>query len=405
MKSSKTEKKPKEHLSVNELLALLPDSEIEKLTAELDVDKWVRKLKAVSVFKLVLFTLLSSERMSLRVMEENYKDPLYQALVPALASDDVSHVGIRGRLMKMNSEFCKKLYEHLYNQVSSVYKEATLEGYHIKRYDSTLIATFAHLLKGMKVGNSDNDKTQVKLTCEMTDDFLIRMDFHKDQAHLSEETALKESILKYDHNSTDIVVFDKGLKSRKTFTQLDTEGTLFVGRLNSNVRYKLLHPHWQDDGSNDTDELEFIQDSIVQLYEKGTKVSESKLRLVQFRLKKTNETLSFITNVLDISAHSIAEVYRSRWDIEVLFRFMKQEMNLTHFVCNDLNGIQVMLYFTLIASILVLIYKKKNNINSYKLAKTRFFKELHYSIIIDLVETPESAAWFKEKIKEFLQRE
>ncbi len=72
----------------------------------------------------------------------------------------------------------------------------------------------------MKVGNSAKGKTQVTLTTALTDDFLIQMDFHKDQAHLSEETALKESILNSSHAADDIVVFDKGLKSRKTFKEL-----------------------------------------------------------------------------------------------------------------------------------------------------------------------------------------
>ncbi|MEZ4961962.1 MAG: hypothetical protein R2830_19195 [Saprospiraceae bacterium] len=105
-----------------------------------------------------------------------------------------------------------------------------------------MIATFSHLLEGMKVGNTGKGKTQVKLTTELTDDFFIQMHFHKDQAHLSEETALKEAILHSPHAPDDISVFDKGLKSRKTFGQLDREGILFVGRLNGDPRYELLHP-------------------------------------------------------------------------------------------------------------------------------------------------------------------
>ena len=399
-------------VSVSELLSLLPDSYIEDLTTELSADKWVKKLKAGSLFKLVLFSLLNSERLSLRVMENNYQDPMFQALAPALSADEVTWTGIRGRLMKMDSKFSQKLYESVYNQALEQYGEAGLKGYHIKRYDSTMIATFSHLLEGMKVGNSSKGKTQVKLTCEMTDDFLIQMHFHKDQAHLSEETALKEGILKSTHSQNDISVFDKGLKSRQTFVELDKKEILFVGRLTAQPKYTLLHPHWQDDGMSDSDELEFVQDSAVYLYEDGAQIIENKLRLVQFRLKpkeipteKDGEILSFITNLWDVPAHTIAQVYRSRWDIEVLFRFMKQEMNLTHFVCNDLNAIQVMLYFTMIAAMLVLIYKKHNNITSYKLAKIQFFKELLYSIMLDALESPEGVDWVKSKLKKFVKRE
>lgn len=107
------------------------------------------------------------------------------------------------------------------------------------------------------------------------------------------------------------------------------------------------------------EDLTFVQGSIVKLYEESTQINAKNLRLIQYKLNKTGEILSFVTNVLDVQAATIAQIYKMRWDIEVLFRFMKQEMNLSHFVCNDPNAIEVMLYCTLIASMLVLIYKKK----------------------------------------------
>ena len=94
-----------------------------------------------------------------------------------------------------------------------------------------------------------------------------------------------------------------------------------------------------------------------------------------------------------------------RWDIEVLFRFMKQEMNLTHFVCNDENAIEVMLYCTLIASMLVLIYKKENRMKSYKRAKTHFFKELLYEVLLEMLEIPEATEHLKQNLMKFVQKE
>lgn len=84
---------------------------------------------------------------------------------------------------------------------------------------------------------------------------------------------------------------------------------------------------------------------------------------------------------------------------------MKQEMNLTHFVCNDANAIQNMLYFTMIAAMLVLIYKKRNGIRSFKMAKIQFFKELTYSILLDILEEPQGVDWLKQNMKKFIQRE
>jgi IS4 transposase len=78
---------------------------------------------------------------------------------------------------------------------------------------------------------------------------------------------------------------------------------------------------------------------------------------------------------LSFSTKEIAEAYRKRWDIEVFFRFIKQELNMSHLVSLNKNGIQVMLYMTLIVSMLILMYKKANQIG-YKTAKRRFSMEV-----------------------------
>ena len=392
-------------VSVEELLTLIPDDLLADLSQLLSVDKWVKKLKAQYLFKLILFSLLHSERMSLRTMEANFEDPLFRVLAPALSADEVTWTGIRERLMQVSSTFFEKLYQFVYDQAAELYGSQGLGGYHIKRYDSTMIATFSHLLEGMKVGNSGKGKRQVKLTTEFREDFLIQMQFYSDQDHLSEETALKEVIQQADSSSKDIHVFDQGLKSRKTFETFDQDQLAFITRGNNNIRYELIRPYWQDDQQQDTDRLEFIQDSVVQLYESGHNMCQYEIRLIEFRLKAEGKSIFFLTNVWDLSAAQIAQIYKSRWDIEVLFRFMKQEMNLTHFVCNDPNAIEVMLYCSMIASMLILIFKKKNNIKSFKRAKIRFFKELLYTILLEALENPEELNRLKMTCKKFLQKE
>lgn len=396
-------------ISVEELLSLIPETLIEDLTESLGVDDWVKKLKANHFFKLILYSLLSNERISLRILENDFKDPLFRLLAPALEADEVRWTGIRDRLKKIDSEFFQKLYESVYTQAKELYGGDKLAGYNIKKYDSTMIATFSHLLDGMKVGNTQNGKRQVKFTTEFSDDFLIQMEFFKDQAHLSEETALKEVIEKANSEESDIHVFDKGLKSRQTFASFDDDDIKFVTRVHENPRYEIVGPYWTDDMQQDSEDLEFVQDSIVKVYETGHKIIDKEFRLIQYHIKHPvkgkSKTLSFLTNVWDIDAASIAQIYKSRWDIEVLFRFMKQEMNLTHFVCNDPNAIKVMLYCTMIASMLILIYKKKNNIKSYKKAKISFFKELVYLIFLEILDNPNELKRLKSNLQKYIKRE
>ena len=115
-------------VSVPELLSMIPQSLLDQLAEELVVDKWVRKLNAEAIFKLVLYSLLHSERLSLRVMEENSRDPFFKALYPAFEADKATWVGIRNRLIQLDVRYCRRLYEAVYERAFELYGEKALDG-------------------------------------------------------------------------------------------------------------------------------------------------------------------------------------------------------------------------------------------------------------------------------------
>lgn len=81
-------------------------------------------------------------------------------------------------------------------------------------------------------------------------------------------------------------------------------------------------------------------------------------RLVVVKSKgKDQKEYWLLTNDFQRSAAEISQAYRRRLDIEVFFRFLKQELNVSHLVSLNRNGIQVMLYMTLIVAMMLLMYK------------------------------------------------
>jgi IS4 transposase len=103
---------------------------------------------------------------------------------------------------------------------------------------------------------------------------------------------------------------------------------------------------------------------------------EAAFRLVVIKSKEHHEQQYwFLTNDFRLTAKEVAQAYRRRWDIEVFFRFIKQELHVSHLVSLNKNGIEVMMYMTLIVAMLILIYKKANSIG-YKTAKRRFSMEV-----------------------------
>ena len=385
-------------VSVQDLMNLIGKDVLESISKELNADKWVIKLKSQTVFSLILYSLFDSTRISLRIMENNYSSVLFKAIENLAVDDQTAHSSIRDRLKVIKSGYFEKIYQHCYDLLGKNYTENELSKFNLKRYDSTMIAVFSHLLQGMEVGNISKNKNQVKLTTELTNGFQVRMKFFTDQEHLSEETALKEVIQEVQHDKKDLIVFDRGLKSRQSFKDFADKNTQFVTRLNENARY-VLQRHHLPIPLIEHDELEIIQDSIVFLYGKGNTIVKEPLRLIEAKRKEDGKKIFFLSNILDLSAYMIGYIYRQRWQIEVFFRFMKQEMNLTHFVCNDENAIKVMLYCTLIAAMLILVYKKQNGIKSYKFAKIQFFKELQANIILEVLDSQDGV----EKLKIYLK--
>jgi len=206
------------------------------------------------------------------------------------------------------------------------------------------------------------------------------------QSHLSEDIALREAIIKNAHSQESIVVFDRGLQKRETFVEFDESSISFVTRANNYIKYEKQEVFKVIKG-RETETLVFEEDILVYLFDHYNKKIDKSFRLIKARMKKTDEPIYFLTNITDLTAREISEVYQRRWDIEVFFRFIKQELNFSNLVAYNENGIRVMMYMVLITAMLILIYKKVNNIEGYKIARLSFIDDLQMEITKSIVES------------------
>lgn len=394
--------------SVQELLGLIPSHLHTQLVKELKVDQGIEKLKGKWLFDLILYSLFSPIRISLRRMQEHATSSNF-SFYSHVALEHVAHTSIRSRLLKINPVYFRELYQHLYDKLLIHYEpRVLLKKFRLKRYDSTMIAVFAHLIEGMRVGNSSKNKRQVKFTTELSGSGLIHMQFFSDQAHLSEETALKEAIEQRTHNSDEIVLFDAGLKGRKNLQSLDLANIQFITRLNTKPRYELCYETPQNFEPIEESLKEqlpqsapVINDQIVYLAQDGHNWLEHEFRLIQIDIKQEHP-LCIVSNINWLAPEIIAAIYLMRWDIEVLFRFLKQEMDFSHFVSYDPNAIEVMMYCSMIAAMLILVYKRKNHINSFKKAKIMFLKELDAFAMLSLIEDDVGIQFLKKQLKSII---
>jgi transposase len=237
------------------------------------------------------------------------------------------------------------------------------------------------LKKGMNIGKKKDGKKQIKFTVAFDGKYPCMSELFTDKSYLSEDLAIPEVVYKYaEKNKNSVFVFDRGVAKRQVFCNLNQQDTYFVTRLKDNFRYRIIKQI--EDGKNKpVGTLELISDQVIQLgVPNSKKFLEDSFRLIIAINPKTKVTYYFLTNMLDEKVETILSSYKKRWDIEVFFRFLKQELNFAHITSTSENGMMIMMYMTMIASMLVLTYKRINNVG-YKTAVRRISFELNEFII------------------------
>jgi hypothetical protein len=114
-------KKLKQHITVKELLNVIPDDKIYSLAANTQVDYCTKVLYGRSVFYMILYSLLESDRTSLRTMEDIFNSTKFKFLFNLDQNTTVRHSSISERLSVMDVSFFEQLFDHFYNQLSQLY--------------------------------------------------------------------------------------------------------------------------------------------------------------------------------------------------------------------------------------------------------------------------------------------
>ena len=145
-----------------------------------------------------------------------------------------------------------------------------------------------------------------------------------------------------------IVVFDRGYTDYGWFAALDANGVYFVTRMKDNADYGVLE-------RRPVPERGPVQrDEIIFLY-KLARTSERDLflRRVEVWDETQQRTLVFLTNHRSFAASTIAAIYRQRWQIELFFKALKQNLRIKTFVGTSANALQVQVWTALIALLLL----------------------------------------------------
>lgn len=388
----------KDHkISLKQVLDFIPEALLSHLSATTKVDYYSKVLHGKKMFYLLLFCIFDNEKLSQRTLEDTFNSSGFKALFGLGEEEKVRRSSISERLSKIDSNYFKEIYEQMYGRFSELYSKTEIEKYNLIRVDSTIVAdTCAKLKEGI---DQKSGKKLVKFSFSFDGILPSGVEVFTGQKYSSEEAALPEAILKQvkkEEHHENIYVIDRGLQSTRVMKDFDEKSVKFIIRSKENRKFEEIESFLDGKKSQKWDDWEVMKDSKVKLYtgkpvlnkrgnihHREEKV-ETCFRLVVIKNEKKDKEFWFLTNEFELSAKEIADYYRKRWDIEVFFRFLKQELNLSHLVSMNKNGIEVMIYMTMIASMLLLIYKKVNDLG-YKTAKRRIAMEIRDMITAILI--------------------
>lgn len=370
-------------MRVKELLNLIPKETWEKLAIETKVNHKAKKLDGQIMFNLLVYSLLNVKENSLRAMEKTFSSFLFQELQSAQTSKKIRHSSIGERLRNINSDFFEQLYLDSIRLYSKYLTDKDSKG--VLRFDSTIVSISAKLVDiGFICGGGHDHTRQLKFTIGLSDTPEYAR-FNHEPTFNSENVALKQAILDCKSSKDKIVLFDRGIQARDTYDEFTDNGILFITRINPVPRCKEQTAN-KLEATIETESLIINEDCTKKLINRNQKITKHSFRYIHGTIKETGQRIAFLSNIENLTAEEISAIYRYRWDIEVFFKFLKQELNFSHLICRNTNGIRVVFYTTLILSILLTAYKKLNNLKGYKIPKLSFALELEEELIKYLIE-------------------
>jgi Transposase DDE domain/Domain of unknown function (DUF4372) len=341
---------------LNQLIMFLDKGKIRKITRENDSDRYVKKFSTYNHVVVMLF-----------VAFEGYHS-LREVVLGLLANaNKLSHLGFsyivrRSTFSEANQRRSSKVFGEIYMDVyhrhASSLADSRLSDADMKRLyimDSTTISLFKDILKGVgrnpKEGKKKGGiKAHTIIKADENVPYLIRY---------SEAVRHDHTFLKEVHHlpKGSIITFDKGYVDYAQYEKLTSCSIWYVTRLKDNALYQARIEYEIPDGADSG----VLKDEEIVLFYGEKKKDEHKARRIAYWDNENSRLFEFITNNFELTAEKIALIYKRRWQIELLFKQLKQNFPLKYFLGDNGNAIEIQIWSALLANLLITLIKSKIN--------------------------------------------
>lgn len=278
------------------------------------------------------------------------------------------HVGIetvprRSTLSDANARRSEKFFEEVYRDLYAANKgllssDSRRNGTEewIKRLriiDSTTITLFSNaIFKGVgrhpKIGKK---KGGIKVHSVIHANEGVPCDVQFTSAATNDSFMLAPS--HYRHN--EIVALDRAYINYAKFEELTERGVVYVTKMKKNLSYEVLVDCMYQ---NPQGMMEF-REQVVVFRKDGINHIARIITYVDFKKGKSPKLISLLTNDFDMPLATTVAIYRRRWQIESLFKQIKQNFPLRYFYGESANAIKIQIWVTLIANLLLSVLQCK----------------------------------------------
>jgi hypothetical protein len=300
----------------------------------------------------------------------------------------------RSTISDANSKRSYKVFESIYYSLLKKFtpdlsdsRTGMISNKKIFAIDSTTFSLFQPIFECVgRKANSGKSKGGIKSHQKLDLEMGIPVKIYNNHAREHDSVFIQnEDFLK----ENEIGVFDKAYNKYSAFARWNTQKIFFVTRLKNNAKEELVEEYDLDDATPD----EILRDAKIKLkYKEDTKEKEVELRLVSYFDVEKNRCFYFLTNLFDLKPQEIADLYKKRWAVELLFKKIKQNFPLQYFYGESQNAVQIQLWCTLIMLLLITVMQKSLTkkwafSNLISLMQKHLFTYIKFKDFFDNIET------------------
>ena len=344
-----------------QLINLLDKDEILKFSRIHKGERYVKHFDAYQHLAVMLYAVIKRFDSLREITDSMFPE------ARKLAHLGISTMPRRSTLSDANARRPEAVFENTYRSLYARYKEELSSDSRKRQVpswlnrlqiiDSTTITLFSNLIfKGVgRHPKAGKKKGGIKVHTNIHANEGVPSDIKFTSAATNDSFMLKPA----NYTDGDIIALDRAYIDYSKFEELTERGVVYVTKMKKNLVYEVL---------SDTMYMTpcGLMEYRVQVVEfkKRTKDGEDirhKARIVTYAdcKKKKPKIISLLTNDMDMEVEDIIGIYRKRWEIELLFKQLKQNFPLRYFYGESANAIKIQIWVTLIANLLLMVIQKR----------------------------------------------